>query len=345
MGDAYMQGVGSYDKMAIEWGYSQGKQPEVDGSGHELPQEKARLDAIVRKWNTQGVIWGPQDDPRWNAYDDGPDPVTWLKEVLPVRDKLLMHYTPQLLANGRPWDELTSRFALVYLFHRYALAAAVNVVGSAKIPPSVKGDNLKPIEIWPAASQRQALDLLTSALLPPQLNEFPSNLWQYLAPPDFRDPEAFRSSAGYVFAQEDGAREISAVVAGGLLEPERLQRANVLHEHDPQAPSAFDIIHEDLIMKAAFAKNVPASDPLHGVVATDIVERLMILATDERATPRVQGAALEGIEESLNQLNSTSYGGTDWGVQLKQEIERYLRDPKNNTPKLKPSGAPPGPPV
>ena len=31
-------------------------------------------------------------------------------------------------------------FPLVYLFHRYALAAAINVVGSAKIPLSLTGD-------------------------------------------------------------------------------------------------------------------------------------------------------------------------------------------------------------
>jgi hypothetical protein len=30
---------------------------------------------------------------------------------------------------------------------------------------------------------------------------------------------------------------------------------------------------------------------------------------------------------------------------LTNEIERFLRDPKNNTPKVKPSGAPEGPPV
>jgi hypothetical protein len=339
LSDAYMQGVGSYDKMAIEWGYSQGKLPEVDASGHELPAERARLDAIVRKWNNQGVIWGPQDDPRWNAYDDGPDPVTWLKQVLPVRDKLLMRYGPQMLANGQPWEELSSRFALVYLFHRYALAAAVNVVGSAKVPPSVKGDNLKPIEIWPAASQKEALTLLTSALLPPQIDAFPPNLWQYLAPPVQRDPEAFRSSAGYVFAQEDGAREVSAVVAGGLLDPERLQRADVLHAHDAQAPAAMDIV-DALVNVAAAAPGNAAG--IHFAVQADIAERMMILSQNDAATPSVRAVALAGVEKIDKAIAANANGSNAW---LSNEIARFLRDPKNNTPKLKPSGAPPGPPV
>ena len=337
LSDAYQQGVGSYDKMAIEWGYSQGALPAVDGSGHATGAERARLDGIAQKWNHQGVIWGPNDDPRWNAYDDGPDPVTWLKEVLPVRDKLLAHYGPQLLAKGEPWADLSSRFALIYLFHRYALGAAVNVVGSAKITPSVKGDGLKPIEIWPAASQKEALDLLTSALQPPHLNAFPQGLWEYLAPSERRDPERFRSSAGTVFAQEDGVREICAVVVGGLLDPERLERANVLHQHDPQAPAAIDILHA----LVAAAHPPGANDPLHEVVVTEIVERLILLAADERAAGDVRGLALkvlDGAKKVLAEGDSPTYR------QLQQEIDNFLRDPKN-VPKPRPSGAPPGPPV
>jgi hypothetical protein len=333
LSDAYMQGVGSYDKMAIEWGYSQGALPAVDASGHQLPAERVRLDAIAQKWNKQGVIWGPNDDPRWNAYDDGPDPVTWLKEVLPIRDQLLARYGPQLLTKGESWENLASRFPLIYLFHRYALGAAVNVVGSAKIPPAVKGDGQKPIEIWPAASQRQALDLLTSALAPPHLNAFPAGLWEYLAPTESRDPERFRSSAGYVFSQEDGAREVCTVVVGGLLDPERLQRANVLHQHDAQSPSANDII--DALLKTAFPAS--AGDSMHQVVLNDVVERLIILAADDRATPEVRDAAYRGIAAAKQGL------GVDQ-ARLTQEIELFLRDPKN-VPRLRPSGAPPGPPI
>ena len=344
LSDAYMQGVGSYDKFAIEWGYSQGKLPSVDASGHELPAERDRLSAIIKKWNDKGVIWGPGEDPRWNAYDDGPDPVTWLREVLPVRDKLLARYSTQLLANGEPWEGLSSRFALVYLFHRYALAAAVNVVGGAKIPPSVKGDGLKPVEIWPGESQKEALKLLTGALLPPRINAFPPALWQYLAPPSSRDPEAFRSSAGYVFAQEDAARELCAVVVGGLLDPERLQRADVLHQHDATAPSAKEIVMA--LLQAAFPRgNNAEASRLQQVVATEIVERLMILAADDRAAPEIQAVALNGVLEAQNELGQSGFTASTAGNRLKREIELFLRDPKNNLPKLKPSGAPPGPPV
>ena len=48
-------------------------------------------------------------------------------------------YMPSMMRKGEPWSDYASRYALIYLFHRYALAAAVNVVGSAKIPPALVG--------------------------------------------------------------------------------------------------------------------------------------------------------------------------------------------------------------
>src|SRR5712692_3718428 len=42
LSDAYMQGVGSYDRFVIEWGYSQ------DKPGSTAEQEHARMEAIVK---------------------------------------------------------------------------------------------------------------------------------------------------------------------------------------------------------------------------------------------------------------------------------------------------------
>ena len=139
-------------------------------------EEQARLDAIVKGAIAKGIVWGNTADPRWNSYDDGPDPVTWLKEVLPVRDSLLAHYSPRMLRPGEPNSMFTSRLPLVYLFHRYALGAAINVVGSAKVPLSLAGDGQQPIIIWPAESQKEALQLALSALNPSRSERFAGNL-------------------------------------------------------------------------------------------------------------------------------------------------------------------------
>ena len=338
LSDAYMQGVGSYDRFAIERGYSEGK------PGAAPEQEQARLDAIVQGSIAKGVVWGNYEDPRWSAYDDGPDPVTWLKEIVPVRDALLAHYGPQMLRKGEPNSDLASRFALVYLFHRYALAAAVKVVGSAKIPLSLAGDGQAPVSVWPAESQKEAVRLLVQALNPAELEISPA-IWKQLAPVENRDkdPEAFTSSAGYLFSPQDGARAIAETVVDGLLNPQRQERLAVISRQDPAAPAPGAVI--SALVRAGFSAppKTETEGDLAGVVQTEIAERLMEAAADPAATAEVQAADLAGVHEIQNALKTIA--DTPVAERLKREIGLFLQNPAQNTPKVKPSGAPAGPPV
>lgn len=337
LSDAYMQGVGSYDKFVIEWGYS------LSQPGSSSETEKSRLDAIVNDSIAKGVVWGNYEDPRWNAYDDGPDPIIWLKQIFPVRDALLAHYGPEMLRPGEPTSLLASRFALIYLFHRYALAAAVNVVGSAKIPLALAGDGQKAVVPWPAETERQALTLLMKALDPAEL-EIPAKLWQRLAPSENSggDPEQFISSAGYLFTPQDAARAVSEIVAGGLLDPRRIERLAVMSREDAGQPSPEEVISS--LVKTAFshpAANAMQGDLL-GVVETDIAERLMILAVNPDATSEVQAAALIGVRQVQKAIPQVRPAILE---RLEREITLFLQNPSQNTPKLTRAAAPPGPPV
>jgi Met-zincin/Domain of unknown function (DUF5117) len=341
LSDAYMQELGSYDRFVIEWGYSEGT---PGNSQRNEAEERKRLNAMVTSAISKGIVWGNYDDPRWNAYDDGPDPVTWLKEVWPVRDALLAHYGPQMLRPGEPNSLLASRFPLIYLFHRYALAAAIKVIGSATVPLSVAGDGQKPVNIFPVNSQKEALRLVLRALNPSEL-KIPPALWSALAPTENRgrDPESFMSSAGYLFSPQDGARAVADVVVGGLLDPQRMERLAVIADEDPGALSQDAVI--SAVVRSGFSADArtPAEKDLAGVVQSEIAEHLMILASDGEATPEVRAAALAGVNNVNNVLGATQQSAM--ARRLKHEIALYLQNPKENAPKLKTSGAPVGPPV
>jgi Met-zincin len=339
LSDAYMQGVGSYDRFAVEWGYGQGK------PGASAEQEHTRLDAIVKESISKGIVWGNYADPRWNAYDDGPDPVTWLKEVLPVRDALLAHYNPRMLRPGEPNSTFALRFALVYLFHRYALAAAVNVVGSAKVPLSLAGDGQQPVSIWPQDSQKEALRLLLTSLEPAKL-EVATEVWSALAPVENRDadPERFTSSAGYLFSPQDGARAVAEVVVGGLLNPQRVERLAVISQNDANALSPSAEI--SALVKAAFSGGDKTSvqRDLRGVVQAEVAERLMMLAANDEASGEVRAAALTGVRQ-VQESAKKDLSKTPELERLDHEIKLFLENPQQNTPKPRNSGAPAGPPV
>ena len=239
----------------------------------------------------------------------------------------------------------TSRLPLVYLFHRYALGAAINVVGGAKMPLSLAGDGQKPIIIWPAESQKEALQLALGALNPAQLNVSPE-IWKALAPLENRDSDAerFASSAGYLFSPQDGARAVSEIVVGGLLNPERMQRLAVISQQEARLLRPRSVVSALVTTAFSDAAKTPAERDLAGVVQTEVAERLMILAANSEATAEVRAVALAGVREVQSAVKKNTARGPAM-EQIDHEIILFLQNPEQNTPKLKSSGAPPGPPV
>jgi hypothetical protein len=78
-------------------------------------------------------------------------------------------------------------------------------------------------------------------------------------------------------------------------------------------------------------------------VQSEIAERLMILASDSNATAEVRACALAGVSGMNDMLGAAPQSAM--ARELKREIALYLQNPRQNIPKLKSPGAPPGPPV
>ena len=100
------------------------------------------------------------------------------------------------------------------------------------------------------------------------------------------------------------------------------------------------------MVSAAFSDNAktPAERDLAGVVQTEVAERLMVLAANSEATPEVRAAALAGVREVQSAAKKNTARGPVM-EQIDHEITLFLQNPEQNTPKLKSSGAPAGPPV
>lgn len=333
LSDAYMQGVGSYDKLAIAWGYEPAAQQA--GTVHEMI--------------TKGIVWGNAQDARWNSYDDGPDPVTWLREVVPVRDALLRQYGRRMLRSGQPVSVLANRFALVYMFHEYGLLAAMNVIGGAEIPPALAGDGQAPITVWPETGQREALQLELAALAPKE-TAIPPALWRELAPLETRDPveqtERFRSSSGYLFDPFDGAQAIADIVVDGLLNPQRLERLQSIRQ---ESPGSNDLSAQDVV-QALLRQAFPASasnNGLQSVVQVTVAEGIMNLAANPQAPPRVASAAWSGVLDLKSTLSRQLAQSPDNPTleRLQAETARFLRNPHEFAPRKAPTPAPTGPPV
>jgi hypothetical protein len=99
------------------------------------------------------------------------------------------------------------------------------------------------------------------------------------------------------------------------------------------------------LIRAAFTANPadPTGTGLAGVVQTEVAERLMILAADDKASGEVRAMAMRGVRQVQGAIPAATRDPVR--ERLKTEILLFLQNPTQNVPKLKPSGAPTGPPV
>ena len=123
------------------------------------------------------------------------------------------------------------------------------------------------------------------------------------------DPERFASSAGYLFSPQDGARAVSQIVAGGLLDPKRMQRLAVISRQETQAPSPASVVSALVTTAFSDTAKTAAERDLAGVVQTEVAERLMILAANSEATTEVRAAALAGVGEVQSAVKKNAARG------------------------------------
>jgi hypothetical protein len=120
-----------------------------------------------------------------------------------------------------------------------------------------------------------------------------------------------------------------------------MQRLATIARQNAGAPTPREVI-ASLVTATFTGPGKGAAEDLAGVVQTDVAERLMLLALDEAATPEVQAAALQGVDDVRRIVRA---GPNAMWRRLDHEIGLFLSNPRENAPRLKPSGAPPGPPI
>jgi predicted Zn-dependent protease len=143
--NAYAVGIGTYDKFAIRYGYSQ------FSAG---TNENNELEKILREGVSNGMLFISDNDtrpasaanPLANLWDNGTDPVARLKHEMQVRRIGLNQFGLNNIPQETPLSELEINFLPLYLHHRYQLTAAVNLSAAFITPMQLEQQTL-PIQI------------------------------------------------------------------------------------------------------------------------------------------------------------------------------------------------------
>ena len=329
--DAYPGDIGSYDSLAIAWGYTPNATP-------------AELDALVRAALARGVVLPVDSDPRWAEYDWGADPVAWLHTTSTVRAAILARFGATQLRRGAPMYELQERFAFAYLYHRFAVQAVQQTIGGQYATNAVNGDGQTPVAWVSAEAQRAGLHALCELLAPGQL-AIPPRIVRGLAPAPLDRPtvrEQLASEAGNAFSVLTAARVATRLVVAPLLDPERLARCGLAG-----APDAHEVEHT--LVEATWGAR-PAVESgaasLARVAQREILDGLLALARRDDASPEVRATTYAELETLRRQLRALPPAtNTAHRALALRDLDNALASSPLPSPALKISPAPPGRPI
>ena len=345
LSDAYREGIGEWDKVAITWGYADA------GAG-----DPAALDRILADARARGVTFLTDQDarpvggthPRAHLWDNGADAAAELGRVMAVRRAALARFGERALRAGRPMATLEEVLVPLYLHHRYQTEAAVKLVAGQSYAYSLRGDEQAPPRVVPADEQRRALEALMATLDVDEL-AMPKTVLDLIPPRPFTyEPhrELFGRYTGLAFDAVSPAASAADLTVGLLLNEERAARLVEQHALDPRQPGLDEVIGE--LMRAGFRQ--PAEDAyrreLRRAVGRVVAERLMTLAA-EAPMPQVRAIARQRLQQLANEGRRISSDPSETAhmALLAADIGRFLeRDwvPAERRPTPSP---PPGAPI
>jgi hypothetical protein len=346
LSDAYRDGPGAYDSLAIRYAYTE----------FAPDDEAAGLAAIASEARDRGIRFNPDgDNASWSSYPEvnqwinGSDAVVELARVSAVRRHLLDRFGPAVLEDGQPLAWLNYRLVPVYLHHRYALEAAIKAVGGMEFDHAVRGDVGPATRIVAPERQRRALELVLDAIDPAEL-VLPESVLVAMAPRAFGYPtdEWYFESAAYpAFDQLGAARTLTAMVVTNLLDRRRVARLAALHARHDDLPSPEEVVAR-LIERTWSGYAAPETAALTRVVRRVVVDALIGLAANPAATVEARATAewgLRRLAELVQRSDPRAPEEQAHRTLVWADIERFLNRRDDAVPRSTPAAPPPGTPI
>jgi hypothetical protein len=351
LSDAYATGIGEWDKVAIQYGYSDFA-PGTD--------EKTALNAIIENARARGLIFLTDQDarppgsaqPQTHLWDNGKNAVDELDRVLTVRARALDQFSEAAIREGTPMALLEDALVPVYLFHRYQTRAAIKVIGGQTYTYALRGDGQIPTTPVPAAEQRRALDAVLKAISPETL-AIPDRIAALIPPHPAgyeRTRESFNTHTGMTFDAMGMAESAAHQTISLLLDPERAARLVSYHGQDSGQLGLGEVLDR---LFAATWKSKAASDKLAAVqrsIADVALNDVMALAANDHAATEVRAMALLKLTELKDWLTTQAPGtaGEQERAHLlfaAAQIRKFEQEPAQVLKSTEPLAPPPGAPI
>jgi hypothetical protein len=349
--DAYATGIGDWDKVSIQWGYSQFP-PKID--------QKAALNQIIDNARARGLTFLTDQDARptgsaspvAHLWDNGKNVVDELDVVMKVRAQALRRFGANNIPPGTPMAMLEDTLVPVYLYHRYQVEAATKVIGGLQYSYALRGDGQTPTAPIAPEEQRRALTAVLATISPDAL-AIPDRVLALIPPHPAgynRTRESFATHTGMTFDPIGAAQTAAEATLTILLDPERAARLLQAPAGDPHQLGLSEMLDQ---LWTVTWKSQPGNANLAAVeravddvALTDVME----LASNPSASPEVRAMALAKLQELRGWAASQAVQakGEETKAHLQfavAQIRKFETDPAQVLKPGEPLKVPPGSPI
>jgi len=301
LSDVYAKGIGSWDKRAIIWGYS------------DFPQgadENAELDKITNETIKQGYVYAPDQavsvHPMANQWDDGANPIDQLNKLMTVRRHILDNFSEKAIRQGEPMATIEEVLVPMYLLHRYQVVAAAKSIGGLYYTHAIKNDGQVATKMVEPAEQWRAFNALMNTITPDAL-ALPEALIQKIPPRPTGYPssvETFGGHTGSTFDPIATAETAADNTLTNLFDGERAARLIEYEARDSKQPGFMPVLDKILLQtwKAPVAPGYKGE--LQRMVNNLTLKHLLGLAADNGTAENVKGQTLLKVHELQTWMKS-----------------------------------------
>ena len=224
LSNAYVQRIGAYDKLSVNWLYREFPPGTDEVSALAQIAQQGVEDGLIYMGHTNNNFIGAGHQYA-SVWDNGANLVDHLKLEIRVREIGLERFGVDAIRTGEPLSNLEYVLLPLYMHHRFQLRSAAQSLGGADYRNAVKGDGQTPFTIVPGEAQRDALETILSTLTVDFL-ALSEHIVSLIPPPAYRygEGEAFPGHTELLFDPLGAAQAAASFSVGEILQPQRMAR-------------------------------------------------------------------------------------------------------------------------
>ena len=306
LSNAYVQRIGEYDKLSVNWLYREFPTGTDEVNSLALIVQQGVEDGLIYMGHTNNNFIGAGHQYA-SVWDNGVNLVDHLKLEIRVREIGLEGFGVNAIRTGEPLSNLEYVLLPLYMHHRFQLRSAAQSLGGADYRNAVKGDGQTPFTIVPGEEQRDALETILSTLTVDFL-ALPEDIVSLIPPPAYRygEGEAFPGHTELLFDPLGAAEAAANFSVGEILHPQRMARLVVFGSMGDY-PDLEEVT--DRLIEATW-NSPPAADEyrqrvIHGVQRS-VADRLMQEASSAGNPAEVRAVLSDRLDRLAAGIESTS---------------------------------------